>query len=206
MVVAGKQVQQQWLDMEAAIEHAKQDASIWQWASNGQGEPDVMIASAGDVPVIESLAAVTILHQHIPSLKIRYVNVIDLMTLQPQKVHPHGLSEDLFDALFTRDKLVIFAFHGYPGLIHRLAYSRTNHANMHVHGFQEEGTTTTPFDMVVLNKLDRFSLVKDVLERLPELENAADLIKLMDIKLASHNRYIQEYGEDMPEIRDWTWL
>ena len=205
VIVAGKQVQQQWLAMDAAIEHAKQGASIWQWASNGKGEPDVVIASAGDVPVIESLAAVTILRQLLPSLKIRYVNVIDLMSLQPQSVHPHGLSDDTFDALFTRDKLIIFAFHGYPGLIHRLAYSRTNHDNMHVHGFQEEGTTTTPFDMVVLNKLDRFSLVKAVLKRLPELENAATLIMLMDEKLANHKRYIEEYGEDMPEIRDWTW-
>ena len=205
VIIAGKQIQQQWLDMPAAIEHTRSGASIWEWASNEQGEPDVVIASAGDVPVIESLAAVSILREHLPQLKIRYVNVVDLMTLEPQTIHPHGLSESAFDRLFTRDKLVIFAFHGYPGLIHRLAYKRTNHANFHVHGFQEEGTTTTPFDMVVLNKLDRFHLVKDVLQRLPRMVNTQFVLNLMNAKLAMHKAYICEHGEDMPEISDWKW-
>lgn len=208
MIVAGKQIEQQWLTIEAAAEHAKQGISVWEWASNDDGDPDVVIASAGDVPVIESLAVVSILREFIPQLKIRYINVMDLMALQPQDIHPHGLSDASFDALFTKNKLIIFAFHGYPGLIHRLAYRRINHANLHVHGYQEEGTTTTPFDMVVLNKLDRFNLVKAVLKRLPnatDYENSADLLKLMDDKLAEHQRYIVEHGEDMPEIRDWKW-
>ncbi|MEZ0232732.1 MAG: phosphoketolase [Methylophilaceae bacterium] len=206
VIVAGKQPQQQWLDIKTATEHARQGISIWNWASNTNGgEPDVVIASAGDVPVLESLAAVSILRQLVPQLKIRYVNVIDLMTLQPKEVHPHGMTDAVFDAIFTHDKPVIFAFHGYPGLIHRLAYRRNNHANMHVHGYQEEGTTTTPFDMVVLNKLDRFSLVKDVLKRVPNIPEAAAMIKRMDEKLAAHKQYICQYGEDMPEIKHWKW-
>ena len=207
VIVAGKQPQGQWLDMPAAVEHARRGASIWQWAGNcaADEEPDLVIASAGDVPVMESLAAVMLLREHVPGLKIRYVNVVDLMTLVPNDVHPHGLTDEAFDELFTQDKPVIFAFHGYPGLIHRLAYKRCNHANFHVHGFLEEGTTTTPFDMTVLNRLDRYSLVKNTLRWLPHIENAAVLDALMDEKLAQHKQYIWQHGVDMPEIRDWTW-
>lgn len=205
VIVAGKQPQQQWLDMEAATAHAKAGASIWEWASNDEGLPDVVIASAGEIPVLESLAAVSILREHLPDLKIRYVNVVDLMALQPKVTHPHGLSDPRFDDLFTRDKPVIFAFHGYPGLIHRLVYKRTNHTNFHVHGYQEEGTTTTPFDMVVLNKLDRYHLVQKVLAKLPEDERFTGLIALMDSQLARHAQYIQEHGEDMPEVETWAW-
>ncbi|MFD1122980.1 phosphoketolase [Methylophilus flavus] len=205
VIVAGKQPQQQWLDMESSTAHAKAGASIWKWASNDDGNPDVVIASAGEIPALESLAAVSILKKHLPQLKVRYVNVVDLMSLLPKEIHPHGLSDLLFDDLFTTDKPVIFAFHGYPGLIHRFAYNRTNHHNFHVYGFQEEGTTTTPFDMVVLNRLDRFNLVKSVLRRMPDPETYTELNTLMDSKLSEHSQYIAEHGEDMPEIQEWIW-
>lgn len=204
VIVAGKQPQEQWLSMEDAVIHATKGLGIWKWASSA-GEPDVVIASAGEVPVLESLAAVTLLREYLPNLKIRYVNVMDLMALQPQYIHSHGLPDEEFDGIFTTDKPVIFAFHGYPGLIHRLAYLRTNHRNFHVHGFQEEGTTTTPFDMVVLNKLDRFHIVKNVISRLSDSENYIGVVELMDHKLAEHSSYICQHGEDMPEIQGWKW-
>ena len=170
MIVAGKQPAPQWLDMDAAVKHCTAGIGIWEWASNDAGgEPDVVMACCGDVPTLETLAAVAILREHLPELKIRVVNVVDLMTLQPPSEHPHGLTDDDFDALFTTDKPVIFAFHGYPWLIHRLTYRRTNHGNLHVRGYKEEGTTTTPFDMAVLNDLDRFHLAGDVIDRVPGL-------------------------------------
>ncbi|HTN65093.1 MAG TPA: phosphoketolase family protein [Burkholderiaceae bacterium] len=207
VIVAGKQPAPQWLDMEAAIQHCAVGVGIWQWASNDQnGEPDVVMACCGDVPTLETLAAVQFLREHLPTLKIRVVNVVDLMTLQPQSEHPHGLSDAAFDALFTRDKPIIFAYHGYPWLIHRLTYRRTNHDSLHVRGYKEEGTTTTPFDMVVLNDLDRFHLAGDVIARVPGLSaNAAAVTAMLRDKLAAHHVYVRTYGEDMPEIRDWRW-
>jgi xylulose-5-phosphate/fructose-6-phosphate phosphoketolase len=207
VIVAGKQPELQWLDMDAAIKHCTAGLGIWEWASNDQdGDPDVVMACCGDVPTLETLAAVEILRQHFPDLKIRVINVVDLMTLQPQSEHPHGLSDKDFDILFTRDKPIIFAFHGYPWLIHRLTYRRTNHQQMHVRGYKEEGTTTTPFDMVVLNELDRFHLAGDVIDRVPGLDSRAAYVKqyLRD-KLLDHTNYIHKHGEDMPEIRDWNW-
>jgi xylulose-5-phosphate/fructose-6-phosphate phosphoketolase len=207
VIVAGKQPAPQWLDMEAAIRHCTIGVGIWTWASNdADGEPDVVMACAGDVPTLETLAAVDILRIHIPDLKIRVVNVVDLMTLQSSTVHPHGLSDDDFDSIFTPDKPVIFAFHGYPWLIHRLTYRRTNHGNFHVHGYKEEGTTTTPFDITVLNDLDRFHLAGGVVDRVPRLGNtAAHLKQHLRDKLIEHRLYIAEHGEDMPEIRNWRW-
>lgn len=207
IIVAGKQMQPQWLDMDAAIKHCSQGVGIWEWASNDRGaEPDVVMACAGDVPTIETLAAVDLLRQHLPDLKVRVVNVVDLMTLQPDSEHPHGLADDDFDALFTTDKPIIFAYHGYPWLIHRLTYRRTNHRNLHVRGYKEEGSTTTPFDMTVLNDLDRFHLVEDVIDRVPGLEQMAGYAKqAVRDKLVEHKRYINEYGEDMLEIREWAW-
>jgi xylulose-5-phosphate/fructose-6-phosphate phosphoketolase len=207
VIVAGKQPALQYLDMEAAIKHCTKGVGIWEWASNDKGfEPDVVMACAGDVPTLETLAAVDILRQNFPDLKVRVVNVVDLMTLQPQSEHPHGLSDKDFDSLFTTDKPVIFAFHGYPWLIHRLTYRRTNHDNFHVRGYKEEGTTTTPFDMVVLNELDRFSLVDDVIDRVPQLGYRAAYVKqMMHDKLISHRLYINQHGEDMPEILHWKW-
>jgi xylulose-5-phosphate/fructose-6-phosphate phosphoketolase len=207
VIVAGKQPSPQWLDMDAAIKHCTAGLGIWPWASNDAGnEPDVVMACAGDVPTLETLAAVEMLRQHLPDLKIRVVNVVDLMTLQPSTEHPHGLSDRDFDALFTKDKPIIFAYHGYPWLIHRLTYRRTNHQEMHVRGYKEEGTTTTPFDMVVLNDLDRFHLVADVIDRVPGLGTRAAYVKqaLRD-KLIDHKTYIRKYGQDMPEIRSWQW-
>ncbi|MXS84351.1 phosphoketolase family protein [Nitrosomonas sp. HPC101] len=207
VIVAGKQPQPQWLDMDAAIKHCTTGISVWGWASNDQAdEPDVVVGCAGDVPTTEALAAVSILREHLPSLRIRVINVVDLMTLQDEREHPQGLSDREFDALFTTDKPIIFAYHGYPWLIHRLTYRRTNHHNLHVRGYKEEGTTTTPFDMAVLNDIDRFHLVDDIIDRVPHLGyKAAYLRQIMRDKLVEHREYINRYGEDMPEIRDWKW-
>jgi xylulose-5-phosphate/fructose-6-phosphate phosphoketolase len=207
VIVAGKQPALQYLNIEKAVKHAAAGIGIWEWASNDrQSEPDVVLACAGDVPTLETLAAVDILRRHFPELKIRVVNVVDLMTLQPQSEHPHGLSDQDFDSLFTTNKPIIFAFHGYPWLIHRLTYRRTNHVNLHVRGYKEEGTTTTPFDMVVLNDMDRFHLVMDVINRVPKLQPIGAHVKqLMGDKRLEHKHYIHEHGDDMPEIRDWKW-
>jgi len=193
--------------MDQAIKHCTAGISIWDWASNDQGgEPDVVLACCGDVPTLETLAAVALLHQHLPELKVRVINVVNLMTLQPAEEHPHGLTHHEFDVLFTKDKPVIFAFHGYPWLIHRLTYRRTNHANLHVRGYKEEGTTTTPFDMVVLNEMDRFHLFEDVIDRVPGLgARAAYAKQAIRDKLIDHQRYICDHGEDMPEIQNWSW-
>ncbi len=207
VIVAGKQPALQYLDMEAAIKHCSEGIGIWNWASTDQGsEPDVVMACAGDVPTLETLAAVDILGRRFPELKIRVINTVDLMTLQPQSEHPHGLPDKEFDTLFTTDKPIIFAFHGYPWLIHRLTYRRTNHKNLHVRGYKEEGTTTTPFDMVVLNDLDRFHLVMDVIERVPKLKAiGAQVLQEMLDRVIGHKQYIIEHGDDMPEIRNWKW-
>nr|AIJ28543.1 phosphoketolase [Fischerella ambigua UTEX 1903] len=207
VVVAGKQPGLQYLDMDNAIKHCSKGIGIWKWASNDQdNEPDVVMACAGDIPTLETLAAVDILRQIAPDLKVRVINVVDLMALQPSSEHPHGLSDKDFDSIFTTNKPVIFAYHGYPWLIHRLTYRRTNHSNLHVRGYKEEGTTTTPFDMVVLNELDRFHLALDVIERLPQLETKIAYAKqMLEHKLIEHKHYIAQYGEDMPEIRNWQW-
>ena len=207
VIVSGKQPELQWLDMDSAIKHCTAGLGIWEWASNDAGrEPDVVMACAGDVPTLETLAAVEMLRQHFPELKVRVINVVDLMTLQPQSEHPHGLNDKDFDELFTKDKPIIFAFHGYPWLIHRLTYRRTNHHNLHVRGYKEEGTTTTPFDMVVLNDLDRFHLVGDVIDRVPKLGSRAAYAKqYIRNRLIDHKNYIYEHGEDLPEIRNWKW-
>ena len=207
VVVAGKQPAPQWLDMDAAVKHCTAGIGIWEWASNDQGgDPDVVMACAGDVPTLETLAAVDLLREHLPELKVRVINVVNLMKLQPDREHPHGLSDADFDALFTKDKPIIFAYHGYPWLIHRLTYRRTNHANLHVRGYKEEGTTTTPFDMVVLNDLDRFHLVGDVIDRVPELGSRVAYAKqAIRDKLFEHKQYIARHGDDLPEIRDWKW-
>jgi xylulose-5-phosphate/fructose-6-phosphate phosphoketolase len=207
VIVAGKQPAPQWLTMDEAIKHCTAGIGIWEWASNDKGaEPDVVMACCGDVPTLETLAAVDLLRRHIPELKIRVINVVDLMTLQSASEHPHGLSDKDFDALFTPDKQIIFAFHGYPWLIHRLTYRRTNHGNMHVRGYKEEGTTTTPFDMCVLNDLDRFHLVQDVIDRLPQLgARAAYAKQAIRDALIDHRQYITKYGEDHPNILNWRW-
>jgi len=207
VIVAGKAPALQWLEMDAAIKHCDAGLGIWQWASNDEGsEPDVVMACAGDVPTLETLAAVDLLRQHLPEIKIRVINVVDLMALQPQSEHPHGLSDRDFDLLFTQDKPIVFAYHGYASLIHQFTYRRTSQKNLHVRGFKEEGTTTTPFDMAVLNDIDRFHLAKDVIDRLPHLgSRAAYLSQFIRDKLIEHAQYIREHGEDMPEIRNWTW-
>ncbi|MBV8189391.1 MAG: phosphoketolase family protein [Alphaproteobacteria bacterium] len=207
VIVAGKQPAPQWLTMDEAIKHCDAGIGIWEWASNDKGqEPDVVMACCGDVPTLETLAAVDLLRSHLPDLRIRVVNVVDLMTLQPHTEHPHGLTDQDFDALFTKDKPIIFAHHGYPWLIHRLTYRRNNHGNLHVRGYKEEGTTTTPFDMVVLNDLDRFHLAADVIDRVPKLGTIAAYAKqFLRDRLIDHKAYIRKHGEDMPEIRDWRW-
>jgi xylulose-5-phosphate/fructose-6-phosphate phosphoketolase len=209
VIVAGKQPAPQWLDMDAAARHCTVGVGVWQWASNErENGPDVVLACAGDVPTLETLAAVDLLRRHVPQLAIRVVNVVDLMTLQPEREHPHGLRDDAFDAIFTRDRPIVFAFHGYPWLIHRLTYRRTNHANLHVRGYKEEGTTTTPFDMTVVNEIDRFHLALDVLARVPSLAHdraAAAAAAVFRRKLEEHHHYIRANGEDMPEVRDWRW-
>ena len=205
VIVAGKQPALQYLD--AAIKHCTAGIGSWEWASNDRGaEPDVVMASAGDVPTLETLAAVSLLREHAADLKVRVINVVDLMRLQPAEQNPHGLSDRDFDTLFTTDKPIIFAYHGYPWLIHRLTYRRTNHRNLHVHGYQEEGTTTTPFDMAVRNGIDRFHLMADVFDRVPKLAARAAYAKqAIRDKLLEHTQYIDAYGDDVPEIRDWRW-
>ncbi|MCE5187165.1 MAG: phosphoketolase family protein [Planctomycetaceae bacterium] len=207
VIVAGKQPQPQWLTMDQAIKHCTMGIGMWEWASNDKGaEPDLVMACCGDVPTLETLAAVDILRNTVPELKVRVVNIVDLMTLQPKEEHPHGLSDPDFDALFTKDKPIIFAYHGYPWLIHRLTYRRTNHKNLHVRGYKEEGTTTTPFDILVMNDLDRLHLVSDAIDRVPKLGSVAAYAKqAIREKLIDHKQYIRKYGDDMPEIRDWRW-
>ncbi|MBA8836554.1 MULTISPECIES: phosphoketolase family protein [Rhizobium] len=207
VVVAGKQPAPQWLTMDQAIKHCSEGLGIWEWASNDKGsEPDVVMACCGDVPTVETLAAVELIREHLPELKVRVINVVNLMKLQPPSEHPHGLPDRDFDALFTKNKPIIFAFHGYPWLIHRLTYRRTNHGNLHVRGYKEEGTTTTPFDMVVLNEMDRFHLVEDVIDRLPQLgARAAYFKQAIREKLIEHRQYIEKYGDDMPAISGWKW-
>ncbi|MGE5647411.1 MAG: phosphoketolase [Acidobacteriota bacterium] len=207
VIVAGKQPQLQWLNMEDAIRHCTAGIGMWDWASNDQGgEPDVVMACCGDVPTLETLAAVDWIRQHLPDIKVRVINVVDLMTLQPSTEHPHGLTDQEFDSLFTVDRPIVFAFHGYPWLIHRLTYRRRNHDNMHVRGYIEEGTTTTPFDMTVLNRLDRLHLAMDVIDRVPKLQSvAAHEKQALRNKLIEHKLYVAEHGDDMPDIRDWRW-
>jgi xylulose-5-phosphate/fructose-6-phosphate phosphoketolase len=208
LVIAGKHPAPQWLTMDAAVKHCTKGIGIWSWASNDEGfAPDVVMACCGDVPTLETLAAVSIMREHFSDLKIRVVNVVDLMKLQSQTEHPHGLSDMDFDGIFTKDKQVIFAFHAYPWLIHRMTYHRTNHSNIHVRGYKEEGTITTPFDMTVLNDMDRFHLVMDVIDRLPQTgEKGAYLKRQLNDKLIEHKHYINKHGQDLPEIRNWKWV
>jgi xylulose-5-phosphate/fructose-6-phosphate phosphoketolase len=206
VIVAGKQPAWQWLDREAAAAHCERGMGVWEWAGNGGDDPDLVMACAGDVPTLETLAAVDLLRRHVPELRVRVVNVVDLMALQPPEVHPHGKDDSEFDAMFTRGRPVVFAYHGYPVLIHKLTYRRANHDNFHVHGYQEEGTTTTPFDMTVLNGLDRFHLAIDAVSRVPGLGARAQTVRdAMTAKLEAHHAYIRRHGDDMPEIRDWKW-
>jgi xylulose-5-phosphate/fructose-6-phosphate phosphoketolase len=207
VIVAGKQSEPTWLDIDAAALHCARGLGIWEWASNDNGDPDVVLAAAGDVPTVEALAAADLLRRHLPDLKVRVVNVVDLMRLQPASEHPHGLPDAEFDAIFTTDRPVIFAYHGYPTLIHRLTYRRTGHGNLHVRGYREEGTTTTPFDMLVMNEMDRFHLVIDVIDRVPGLaRRAAVLRQQMVDKRTQHREYVRRTGEDLPEVRDWRWV
>jgi xylulose-5-phosphate/fructose-6-phosphate phosphoketolase len=207
VIVAGKQPAPQWLDMTSAIRHCTTGIGIWDWASSDEGvEPDAVLACAGDVPTLETLAAVDLLRTHFPDIALRVINVVDLMTLQSASQHPHGLSEEEFDSMFTTDRPVIFAYHGYPTLIHRLTYRRANHDNFHVHGYQEEGTTTTPFDMTVLNELDRYHLAGSVVDRVPRLAKiGAHFKQMLRDKLVEHHHYVREHGDDMPEVKDWRW-
>jgi xylulose-5-phosphate/fructose-6-phosphate phosphoketolase len=207
VIVAGKQPGPQWLSMEEAVRHCAVGLGVWEWASNDvDAEADLVMACAGDVPTLETLAATSLLRKHLPNLRVRVVNVIDLMTLQPASEHPHGLADEDFDEIFTRNKPIIFAYHGYPWLIHRLTYRRTGHRNLHVRGYKEEGTTTTPFDMVVRNNMDRFQLAMDAIRRVPRLKGKADtLLQTLSEKLVEHKQYIHEHGEDMPEVRLWRW-
>ncbi|HEY3142064.1 MAG TPA: phosphoketolase family protein [Acidimicrobiales bacterium] len=206
VIVAGKQPQPQWLSLDDAVGHCTRGLGIWDWASNDRGDPDVVLACAGDVPTLETLAAVDLLREHLPELRVRVINVVDLMRLQPTTEHPHGLSDHEFDALFTTDRTIVFAYHGYPTLIHRLTYRRTNHRNLHVRGYKEEGTTTTPFDMVMRNDMDRYHLVMDVIDRVPGLgQREADVRQKMVDARAAHRAWAYTHGEDPPEVRDWTW-
>jgi xylulose-5-phosphate/fructose-6-phosphate phosphoketolase len=207
VIVAGKQPSLDYLSIDDAVTHCARGIGIWEWASSdGDDEPDVVLACAGDIPTLETIAAAALLREHLPELGVRVVNVVDLMRLQPPSEHPHGLPDAEFDALFTDSQPVIFAYHGYPWLIHRLAYRRRNHANLHVRGYKEEGTTTTPFDMVMLNDLDRFHLVMDVIDRVPGLgERAAGLRQQMADERLRHRAYTREHGDDPPDVRDWTW-
>ncbi len=206
LMIAGKQPAPMWLDMASAVRHCAKGLGVFEWASNDEGDPDVVMACAGDVPTLETLAAVTQLREFVPDIRVRVVNVVDLMTLQPSTEHPHGLADEEFDEFFTKDRPVIFAFHGYPWMIHRLTYRRRNHDNIHVRGYKEEGTTTTPFDMTVLNNMDRFQLAFDAIRRIPRLESmvgkAADRFYE---QIQRHRLYVQEHGEDLPEVRDWKW-
>jgi xylulose-5-phosphate/fructose-6-phosphate phosphoketolase len=207
VVIAGKQPALQYLPMEDAVKHVEAGIGIWEWASNDRGsEPDAVLACCGDIPTLETLAAADLLRTYFPDIKLRVINVVDLMRLQPEKEHPHGLSDNDFDLIFTTDKPIVFAFHGYPWLIHRLTYRRRNHRNLHVRGYKEEGTTTTPFDMVVRNDLDRYHLAEDVIDRLPKLgANAAYVKQELRNKLIEHSEYICKYGDDIPDVRDWVW-
>jgi xylulose-5-phosphate/fructose-6-phosphate phosphoketolase len=206
LIIAGKQPSPNWLDMDAAVDHCTSGLGVWEWASNDQGSPDVVMACAGDVPTLETLAAVSLLRRDVPDLRIRVVNVVDLMALQPVSEHPHGVADEDFDAMFTKDKPVIFAFHGYPTLIHRLTYRRTNHSNIHVRGYVEEGTTTTPFDMTVLNRLDRYQLAYDAVRRVPRLASIHEKAEQRFTEsIQRHKLYLNEHGEDLPEIRNWKW-
>ncbi|MEM9514336.1 MAG: phosphoketolase, partial [Actinomycetota bacterium] len=206
VIVSGKQPSMNWLSMDEAVLHCTRGIGIWDWASNDDGDPDVVLACAGDIPTLETIAAAQILREHIPDLKVRVVNVVDLMRLVEEDDHPHGLSTSEFDTIFPPDVPIIFAYHGYPWLIHRLTYRRNGHDNMHVRGYIEEGTTTTPFDMVVRNNLDRFHLVMDVIDRTPGLGSKAALVRQQMIdERTRHHAYTREHGEDMPEIRNWTW-
>ncbi len=206
LIIAGKQPSPQWLDMDAAVRHCAAGAGVWAWASNDAGEPDVVMACAGDVPTLEALAAVTLLRVYVPDIRIRFVNVVDLMVLQPPSEHPHGLADHEFDALFTTDKPVIFAFHGYPAIVHKLTYRRRNHDNIHVRGYKEEGTTTTPFDMVVLNNLDRYQLALDAIRRIPRLTGQVEAeTARYETTMQRHKLYIGEHGDDMPEVLNWRW-
>jgi xylulose-5-phosphate/fructose-6-phosphate phosphoketolase len=206
LIIAGKAPQWQWLDIDSAVRHCTVGAGVWRWASNDDGEPDVVMACAGDVPTLETLAAVTLLREYVPDVRIRVVNVVDLMVLQPQAEHPHGLDDDRFDALFTRDRPIVFAYHGYAGLIHRLTYRRHNHDNLHVRGYKEEGTTTTPFDMVVLNNMDRYQLTLDAIRRVPRLRHLVEqATERYRATITRHRAYVSEHGEDLPEVRDWRW-
>jgi len=205
VIVAGKPLQPQWLDIEQAAGHCAAGASIWEWASD-DAEPDVVMACAGDVPTLETLAAVTLLRSYVPGIRVRVINVVDLMVLQPQSEHPHGLEDRDFNALFTLDKPVIFAFHGYPPIVHKLTYKRRNHDNFHVRGYREEGTTTTPFDMVVLNNLDRYQLALDAIQRIPRLRDQVESARERYwTTMERHKLYVSEHGEDMPEVRNWRW-
>jgi xylulose-5-phosphate/fructose-6-phosphate phosphoketolase len=206
VIVAGKQPALNYLSIDDAILHCTRGIGIWDWASNDDGDPDVVLACCGDIPTLETLAAVDLIRRHLPNLKVRVINVVDLMRLQPESEHPHGLPDREFDTLFTVDRPVVFAFHGYPWLIHRLAYRRTNHENLHVRGYKEEGTVTTPFDMVMRNDLDRFHLVMDVIDRVPGLgSRAAHVRQLMVDSRIKARAYTREQGEDLPAVREWTW-
>jgi xylulose-5-phosphate/fructose-6-phosphate phosphoketolase len=206
LIIAGKQPAPNWLDMDDAVRHCTAGLGIWDWAGNEDGSPDVVMACAGDVPTLETLAAVSLLREFLPELRVRVVNVVDLMALQPVSEHPHGLADEDFEALFTTDKPVIFAFHGYPTLIHRLTYRRRNHNNIHVRGYVEEGTTTTPFDMTVLNRMDRFRLSLDAVSRVPRFRNIVDVAnQRFSEAIQRHKLYVAEHGEDLPEVRNWKW-